>query len=201
MGCLKNIIKIIIIFLAIVGLKVIVNHIPFLEGKIHIFEKPTQEQLQKKASDVADFSKINKEYQITKTANVLGIKAVIVEHKGSGQKIIVANEGKKNFLTKKDFATKTIDQKIMTIAEKMQYQFIRFEDIKITQRGTFTSMGQTVPFVKFTADTVNLPFPDVAGIIGVANDKTNKNHILMISVNEGKKYSQIISQEFFKDVQ
>ena len=137
MGCLKKIITFIVIILAIIGFKAVSN-LPFLEGKINIFKLPTQEQLIKKASSVADFSKINNEYQIKKTANILGMKTVIAEHKASGQKLIVLDEGKKSFLTKKDFATKTVDQKLMTVAKKMQYQFIRFEDIEITQRGTFT---------------------------------------------------------------
>ena len=84
------------------------------------------------------------------------------------------------------------------LAEKIQYQFIRLEDVKITQRGNINVFNQTAPYVRFSADAVNMPISDVQGIIGVA-EVDGKTKII-ISLNEGKRYSQIISQEFFKDV-
>lgn len=199
MGCLFKLIKFIIIILAIVGIFTVGKTILRDKFNINIFGEQSQEKLVEKASKIADFSHINEEYKLKKTANILGFNTVIAEHKGSGQKLIVSNEGKKNFLTKRDFVTKNVDKKLQIVAEKMQYQMVRIEDLEITQRGTFTTMGQTVPFVKFEATTVNLPISSVKGIVGAATNK-NKETLLIISVNDGKKYSQIITQEFFKDV-
>ena len=196
MGCL---IKLIIILLAVVGVITLGKTVLRDKFNINIFGEQSQEKLMQKASKVADFSNINDEYKLKKTANILGFETVIAEHPGSGQKFIVSNEGKKNFLTKRDFVTKNVDKKLQTVAEKMQYQMVRIEDLEITQRGTITSMGQTVPFVKFEATTVNLPVSSVKGIVGAATNK-DKETLLIISVNDGKKYSQIIAQEFFKDV-
>ncbi len=200
MGCLKFIIKIIILTLAIVGFKAI-GGFGILKGdfNFNFFEKPSQEKLQEKASSIADLSKINDEYKINRTANLFGVKAVIADHQGSGQKMIIADMGKKDLLTKQDFATKEVDTKLKDLAEKMQYQFIRLEDLKITQRGSIYTMGQNVPYVKFEAATVNLPIAEVQGIIGAITDKNNKTK-LILSVNDGTKYSQIIAQQFFKDV-
>lgn len=198
MGCLGNIIKIVILVFAIIGFRYVMDsdkntfHLKF-------FEKPSQEKLQEKASKIADFSNINDEYQIERTANIMGFKAVLVEHKGSNQKMLIVDSGKKGPITKQDFQTKEIDNKIKDLAEKMQYQFIRLEDIKITQRGTINTLGQNVPYIHFTADTVNLPFAEVKGIIGVAQTKDEKTK-LIIAFNDSKKYSQIITQQFFKDV-
>lgn len=200
MGCLKNIIKIIILALAIVGFNAI-GGLDALKGKFNFnfFEKPSQEKLVEKASSIANLSDINDEFQITKTANLLGFKTVMAEHKGTSQKMIIADTGKKSVLTKKDFETKEIDTKLKDLASKMQYQFIRVEDLKITQRGTINTMGQNAPYVKFKADTVNLPFPEVQGIIGVVSGENDQNKIIL-SINDGSKYSQIIAQEFFRDV-
>lgn len=200
MGCLKNIIKIIILILAIIGVKAL-GGFGGLEGKFNFnfFEKPSQEKLQEKASKIADLSKINDEYEIDKTTNFIGFKAVIVRHKATGQKMIIADTGKKELLTKEDFNTKAVDTKVKDLTEKMKYQFIRLEDLKITQRGSMYTLSQTVPFIKFTAGTVNLPMSEVQGIIGAANGKDG-HHILILSMNDGQKYSQIIAQQFFKDV-
>ena len=61
-------------------------------------------------------------------------------------------------------------------------------------------MNASAPYVKFTADTVNLPIPEIQGIIGITTDKNGQNK-LILSINDSNKYSQIITQEFFKHVQ
>ena len=101
-------------------------------------------------------------------------------------------------LTKEDFQTKEVDTKLKDLASKIQYQFIRIEDLEITQRGNINALGQQVPYVKFKAQTVNLPFAEIQGIIGATTDKNGKNKMIL-AINDSKKYSQIITQEFFKD--
>jgi len=200
MGCLTNIIKIIILALAIIGFRAL-GGMELFHGKFdfNFFEKPSQEKLQQKASKIADLSKINDEYQIDKTANILGYKAVIAEHTGTGQKMIIIDSGKKTPLTREDFQTKEIDTKLKDLAQKMQYQFIRVEDLEITQRGNIYALNQQVPYVKFKAQTVNLPFSEIQGIVGATKDSDGQNKMI-ISVNDSKKYSQIITQQFYKDV-
>lgn len=128
----------------------------------------------------------------------MGVKAVLAEHESSKQKFIIADDKNQKVLKKEDFQSNEIDAKIKNLAEKIQYQFIRLEDVKILQRGSLYVFGQSAPYVKFSADAVNMPISDVQGVIGVAEvDGQTK---IIISINEGKKYSQIISQEFFKNV-
>lgn len=200
MKLLKNIFTIIILILAAIGFKTI-GGVEFIEKFIDldsIFKKPSQEKMQEKVAKIADLSEINQEYEIKKNINVLGVKAILCEHNATGQKFIIANDSNKKVLKKEDFYSKEIDEKIKNIADKFQYQFIRIEDVKITQRGNINVFNQSVPYVKFSADAVNLPISDIQGIIGAA-EVEGKTKII-ISINEGKKYSQIISQEFFKDV-
>ncbi len=200
MGIIKTLIKIIILILAAIGFKTI-GGVDFINKYVDlnsIFKSPSQEKMQEKAAKIADLSEINQEYTIKKNINILGVKAILSEHNATGQKFIIANDSNKKILKKEDFNSQEIDEKIKNIAEKIQYQFVRFEDIKITQRGNINVFNQSAPYVKFTADAVNLPISDIQGIIGAA-EVDGKTKII-ISINEGKKYSQIISQEFFKDV-
>ena len=200
MGCLVNIFKIIILVLAAIGFKT-VGGVDFINKFVDIdsiFKSPSQEKLQEKSAKIADFSDINAEYAIKKNINILGVKAVLAEHESSKQKFVIADDKNQKLLKKEDFNTNEIDIKIKNLAEKIQYQFIRLEDIKITQRGTLNSFNQSVPYVKFSADAVNMPISDIQGIIGVA-EVDGKNKII-IAINDGKKYSQIISQEFFRNV-
>ena len=198
MGCLKFIIKVAIVVLAIIGFKTIGGW-DWCVKTFHIGEKPTQESMIEKSKDVADFSKIPEEYEISKSANILGYRAVIAEHNATGQKLAVVNENKGINLTKDDFKNGQLKKKIDNINEKLQYQYIHVENFKIISQGTMKSMGQTVPYAQFEAEVTNLPIKKIKGMISVATDKDGKNKII-ISANDGGKYSQIIAEQFFKNV-
>ncbi len=198
MGCLKFIIKLAIIILAIIGF-VSLGGWDWIVKNWHPFEKPSQEALIEKSKDVADFSKIPDEYEIAKSANILGYRAVLAEHDATGQKLAVINQNKTLNLTKKDFKDGNLKKKIDNINEKLQYQYIHIENFKITKQGTMQTMGQTVPYAQFEAEVTNLPFQKIKGIISVAEDKNGKDKII-ISANQNNKYSQIIAEQFFKKV-
>lgn len=198
MGCLKFIIKVIIVVLAIVGFKAIGGW-DWITTNFHPFEKPTQEKLLEKSKDVADFSQIPDEYEISRSTNIMGFRAVIAEHDATGQKMAVVNENKTIKLTQEDFKSGKLEQKINNINEKLTYQYVHVENFKITKQGTMKTMGQTVPYARFEADITNLPVKHVKGIIAVAKDKNGKNKII-VSANQGNKYSQIIAEQFFQKV-
>lgn len=197
MGCLKIIIRTAIVVLAIVGFKAL-GGFDFVKN-LHIFEKPSQEVLIEKSKDVADFSKIPDEYEIDKTANLLGYKGVLAQHKASGQKLVVLNPSKSTLITKKDFADGNIKKKLNGLNEKLNYQYIKLENVTVVKEGKFNSMGQTIPYVKYEADVTNLPIKKIEGIIGVAQDKEKHTKILL-SASESGKYSQIITEQFFSKV-
>ena len=201
MGCLKNIIKFIILVFAIIGF-ISVGGTKIFQGKFdfNIFEKPSQEKLKEQASAIANLSDISDEYKIDNVTKVLGFKSVIASHQGTKQKMLIIDTGKKELLSPDDFKNKEIDKKIENLAEKIQYQFIRVENVKIVQNGTIQTMNSSAPYVKFKADTVNLPIPEIQGIVGLSTDKNGQNK-LILSINDSNKYSQIITQEFFRHVQ
>lgn len=200
-GCLSNIIKLAVFTLAIIGFMSIggVDWVKENFPKLSFFNT-NKETLMDKANKIADFSNINQEeYEISKTANLLGYKAVIAEHNASGQRFIVLNSGKEVLLTKEDFQNGQADAKIQAMTKKLEKQFIHLNDVQITKKSTMQGMGQTVPYAKIEATPVNMPpLKHITGIIGVANDKDKPN--LILAFNSDGKYSQIITEQFFKDV-
>lgn len=198
MGCLKLIIKIAIVVLAVVGFKSLGGW-DWCVKTFHIGEKPTQESMIEKSKDVADFSKIPDEYEISKSANILGYRAVVAQHDASGQKIAVVNENNVIKLSQNDFKNGNLKKKIDDINKKMSYQYVHAENFKIVKQGTMKTMGQTVPYAQFEAEVTNLPVKKLRGVIAVAKDPSGKDKVL-ISANENGKYSQIITEQFFKTV-
>ena len=110
MGCLKFIIKVVIVVFAIIGFKS-VGGWDWCVKTFHLNEKPTQESMIEKSKDVADFSNIPDEYEIAKSANVFGYRAVIAHHDATGQKFAVVNEKKGINLTKEDFKKNLLEDK------------------------------------------------------------------------------------------
>ncbi len=199
MGCLKLLIKVVIIIFAIIGFKA-AGCWDWCVKTFHILkETPSQEAMIEKSRDVADFSAIPDEYEIAKSANILGYRAVIAGHDATGQKFAVVNENKALKLTKQDFKDGSLKKKIDAVNKKLEYQYIHVENFQILKQGTMKAMGQTVPYAQFQADVTNLPVKTLKGIIAVAQDDEGKSKIL-VSANEKGKYSQIIAEQFFRHV-
>lgn len=148
---------------------------------------------------IADFSKLNEEFQVDKSVSLMGYKAVIAEHKASGQKMVILDSGNKPLLTKEDIQGSGIDTKLKDLSDKFKYQGISVKDISVTSRGTLNIYGQNVPYAKFEAHVTKLPISEISGI--VASVKTSDgNEKLALSLSDKKKYSQLITNEFYKGV-
>lgn len=197
-GCLSLILKIVILILAYIGFQSL-GGVDFIKTKFEELTTPTQESLIEKAKSIADLSNINDEYTIDRTANILDYHLILAEHKATGQKLALVDPKSEDLLTKKDFETGEVNKKLQDLNEKFQYQLIRLENLHVVKKGKFKAMGQTIPYVKFEADTINLPVGHVSGIIGVAKNSNGKN-IILVSVNSDDKYSQIIAEAFFKKI-
>ena len=195
MGCLKNITRSIFLTLLIVGF-IAFGGQSWIKNSINNFLHPTPESVLEKAKKVGDFSKIDKEFEIEKTAGLFGYNAVIAEHKASGQKMVVIDSAKKTILSKEDIQAPDSEERIKKIISKFKYQSA-LEDFQITDKGTMTSYGQQIPYVKFRARLKKLPVGEISGIISVVKDE-NGNDKVLVSANQGEKYSQLISNEFFK---
>ncbi len=198
MGCLKNICMAVLLALAIVGF-ISIGGGKLAKNMLNNFLNPPQNELVKRAEKVGDFSKINDEFELERAAGIMGYNGVVAEHKASGQKLVVVDTNNKPILTKEDILSDKIDEKLKKLTQKVKYQAFQVEELKITKRGTLNSFGKEVPYVKFEAKAKRLPIGEVAGIISVAENKDGDQRLLL-SANEKKRYSQLISDEFFKAV-
>ena len=169
MSCLKNITRSIFLTVVVVGF-IAFGGQNWIKESINNFLHPTHDVIMERAQKVGDFSKIDKEFEIEKAAGLMGYNAVIAEHKASGQKMVVVDTSKKAIISQADY---------------------------ITEKGTMTSYGQEIPYVKFRAKLKKLPIGEISGIISVVEDEKGNDKIL-VSANQGEKYSQLISNEFFK---
>lgn len=184
--------------LAIIGFNAIGGQ-KYVESAKSVIVNFVQERVQENAKKVGDFSGLHEEFQIDKTVNLLGYKAVIAEHNVSGQKMCIVDSGAKALLTQADIQGENLEKKINELADKFKYQAVSFQEIKVTSRGNIEVYGQVVPYAKFEAKSNKLPFSDLAGIVSSIKTSDGSEKIV-VSVNERKKYSQLIAEEFFKDV-
>ena len=158
-----------------------------------------QERVQENAKKFGNFSNIHEEFEIDNTLNLFGYSAVLAEHGASGQKLCIVDSKKKPLLTQEDIKSEDLEKNLQKLADKFKYQSVSFHEIKVTSRGDLTVYGQKVPYAKFEAKANKLPFSDLAGI--VASVKTSDgSEKLVISLNEKKKYSQLISDEFYGSI-
>ena len=198
MGCLKNILRAIILTLAVVGFMALGGK-ELVSGLINNYFNPPKDTMLERAQKVGDFSKINDEFEIERAAGIMGYNAVVAEHKASGQKMFVVDSGDKDILTVEDIKSDNVEEKLYKAISKIKYQAVSVEDLKVTKHGTMHSYGKDVPYVKFEARVKKLPIGDIGGIISVAETKDGEPRLL-ISANEKSKYSQLISDEFFKKI-
>ncbi len=198
MGCLRNIFRAIILTLAIVGFLSLGGK-ELVGGFVKNYFNPSKDVLLERAQKVGDFSKINDEFEIEKAAGILGYNAVVAEHKASGQKMFVVDSGDKAILTVEDIKSDKAEEKLQKALSKIKYQAVSVEDLRVTKHGTMNSYGKEVPYVKFEARVKKLPIGDVGGIVSVADLKDGEQRLL-ISVSEKNKYSQLISDEFFRKI-
>ena len=197
MGCLKKILQIIILALALIGF-VSIGGKEFLIEQYNKYFSMSQTHTLERARKLGDFTQISEEFSIDKAATAFGYQGVLAEHNASGQKMIIIGAEKNKILTTEDFQNGNVEEKVNDLINKVKYQSVQVEDFTIIKQGTMTAYGKKVPYIRFSAKINKLPIGTVGGIIS-AVDMDEKSRML-ISLNENKKYSQLITDEFFKKV-
>lgn len=198
MSCLKNVTRALFLTTVIVGFMAFGGQ-DWLKLQFKNLVNPSKDVVLERAQKVGDFSKINKEFEIEKAAGVLGYNAVLAEHKASGQKMVVVDSGKKTIITTNDIQAPDAEDRIKTAISKIKYQSATLDEFHVTEKGIMKSYGKEIPYVKFTAKVKKLPVGEISGIISVVKDE-NGNDKILVSANEKNKYSQLISNEFFKEI-
>lgn len=199
-GCLSLIIKTIIAVLVFFGL-VHLGVIDYIKDKIDEQKSAisSNEQMLDKTKDVVDLSDIDGEYTIDKNLKILKNRMIIAEHNATEQKMIIIEPKNEDILTKEDITSGNIQEKIDELTNKYKYKFVKFDKVEVSKHGTFEGLGQEIPYVKVNAQISSIAVKNMEGIVGVAELENGKN-LIVISVNEKGKYSQIIADAFYKKV-
>lgn len=198
MGCLKNILKAIILVFAVIGFISIGGKDAIIK-KWNEFTNPPQDVMLERAKKVGDFSKIGDEYEIDKAASAFGYNGVLAEHKASGQKMVIVDSGKKPLLTPQDFKDDKVEEKLTDLTKKFKYSVINVQDLKIIKKGRINAFGKRAQYVKFNAQINKMPVGEIEGIISSVETKSGQTRVI-ISANEKGKYSQLIANDFFRNV-
>ncbi len=197
-GCLSLIIKTIVVVLVFFGL-LHLGVIDFIKNKIQETKNVEQGEILDKTKDVVDLSEIDNEYSIEKNMKFLKNRMIIAEHKSTGQKMIIIEPRNEDILTKDDINDDKLQEKIDNAVNKYKYQPVKFDKLEVTNKGQFKGLEQDIPYAKVNVGISNLPVKDMEGIVGVAQTQDGKN-LIVISVNQKDKYSQIITEAFYKKV-
>lgn len=198
MGCLKNILKAIILVFAVIGF-ISIGGKDTIVKKWNEFMNPPQDVMVERAKKVGDFSKIGDEYEIDKAASAFGYNGVLAEHKASGQKMVVIDSGKKPLLTPQDFKENKVEEKLQDLTKKFKYSVVNVQDLKITKKGRLNAFGKRTPYVRFSAKISKMPTGEIEGIISAVETKSGQTRVI-VSANEKGKYSQLIANDFFRNV-
>ena len=187
-----------LLVLAIIGFNAIggQKYIEYAKNHVTSF---IQERAEENAKKFGNFSNLHEEFEIDNTVNLFGYRAVIAEHKISGQKMCIIDSKKKPLLTQSDIKSNNLEKQLQQLANKFKYQTISFHEIKVVSRGFLNIYGKSVPYAKFEAKANKLPFSDLAGIIACVTTKDGSEK-LALSINEKKKYSQLITDEFYRNI-
>lgn len=198
MSCLKKIINIFILAFAIIGF-ISIGGPEWVLNMYEKFNNPSEESILEKVKHIGDFSEISDEFEIDKTASVFGYSALIAEHKASGQKFIIVNSKNKPILTPQDFKDDLVEEKVLALTKKYKYQALAVDEFEIIKKGSLKAYGKKAPYVRFNAKAKRIPMGNVSGVISVV-DLGDNDLRLIVSANEKAKYSQLISEEFFRKI-
>lgn len=190
----KNIVNTLIIILAAVGFLSLYKNYSFdcITNLFSLDKEKTVEQ-------VGDFSQVDEEFNIDTAVKVMGYKTVVAKHSGSGQKMIIVDSGKKKLLTKEDLKNDNVKTKLEDLCHKYAKNSAEIDSIEIVDRGYMNTYGQRVPYVKINAKVSKFPHTNFTGIVSVVDEDANNQRII-VSVNDKKHYSQLITTEFYKNV-
>lgn len=197
-GCLSLIIKTVIAVLVFCGLMHL-GVFDYVKDIIDEHKGAQQEQILDKTKDVVDLSQIDDEYSVEKNLKLLKNRMIIAEHNATGQKMIMIEPRNGDILTKDDITSDGLQEKIDSLLKKYKYQLIKFDKFEVSKKGNLSGIGQKIPYAKVNIQVSNLPVKELEGIVGVAEAENGKN-LIVVSVNQKGKYSQIITDAFYKKV-
>lgn len=217
MGCLRNIINLIIVILAVIGFLSIggreyldANIIPVVK-KVNIELQAGIENTGKSFTDLSLkeigeilwnsikstmlTKKVAGEYEITEVKGLMGYDTKIAEDIKSGQKMVLIDTKDKPLLdlTKDDKAELKAD--MLKLAKKHKAAPIKFDDIDIVELGKWKVLNKDLRYAKINIKD-KVSGKEITAIISTSPD--SKDSKMIVTFAEKTKFSKKIAEKFLK---
>jgi hypothetical protein len=166
MGCLKKLIKNILIFIAVICFFALGGFV-FLRDKIEAFNNPPREKAIEMAHDFGDFSGISSDYKIGRTYGLFGYKKLTITFKPSNDKITFVRLPNQKKVKISDFVDKNVDKTLQNFTENFDRQLIKLQNVKAGSKGVVMGKNKIIYYSEVDAEVKNLPFKKLKGITGV----------------------------------
>lgn len=217
MGCLRNIINLAIIILAIIGFlsiggkEYLDNNIMPAIKKVNIefqteVEKTGKTFTELSLKEIGDIcwnaikstiftKRISGDYEITEVKGLMGYDAKVAEDTKTGQKMVLVDTKDKPLLdlNKDDKAELKAD--MLKLAKKHKALPVKFDDIDILELGKWKAFNKDLKYVKISIKD-KTSGRDITAIISTYPDKENSQ--MLITFAEKTKFSRKIAEKFFK---
>ena len=197
-GCF-NLIKLIITTIFVLIILFPCGGLNYIKSLINSYQHPQKVENQIKTDKFGDFSKTSNDFQLIKSLEAFGIKAIVAENKKTEQKMAVIDSGWTFNITKKDIISNNLEDQLKKISLKFPYSPVKLNKLDIIKKGSFKAFNQNIPYVRVKVSLTGNQKNNFEGIIGVVTYPNNKNN-LVVSYNDSNKYDQKIAEKFFKNI-
>lgn len=198
-GCIKRLIEISIIILAVIGFYSINGDEIVKDLWKKYKSRPTASKTEASAKQISNFALAGDDYKFIKKLNFMGYNIILVEYEPNEQKIAImeCEDGSQELITETDLYGNKAESKIEEISRKLRQQHIKLKNIKVIDDNGKPFTNGKIKYVQFEAGVESLPFDKIKGALAVHKNTNGKNQIL-VSLNILEKYSQEIADYYFK---
>lgn len=153
-----------------------------------------------RAQSIVDLSKMNNEYKINYVFKFLQYNLISISHVGANQKFYIVKCPKNRLFKEEDFKNGILERKLKEFNKNTETCFIHLENFKFTQKNIINTTSFKIPYAAFQTEVVNVPtYGRIRGILG-ASDNLQDANLVFIAYNDSQKYSNILTNEFFKSI-
>lgn len=191
---MRLIFKLVLLVLFLIGL----NH--FGVFKYFASKNVDNSKRIERAQSIIDLSKMNDEFKINYVFKFLQYNLISISHIGANQKFYIVKCPKNRLFKEEDFNNGILEIKVNEFNKNTSTCLIHLENFQFTQKNILENSNFIIPYASFQAEVINVPtYGRIRGIIG-ASDNLIDSNLVFIAYNDSQKYSNILTNEFFKSL-
>lgn len=217
MGCLRNIIKLIILGLAIIGFLSIGGK-EYLENNvmptIHKINSEFHSGMEKTGKKFTELSlkeiggilwssvkttvfttKTANGYEITEVKGLMGYDTQIAEDKKNGQKMVVIETKDKVLLDLNKTDKAELKADMLNLAKKHKALPVKFDDIEVVELGKWKVLGKNLRYAKVSIKD-SKSGNEIDAIVSTYPNETNSK--MLVTFAEKSKFSRKVAEKYFK---